>query len=137
MQKTALAGLHIKGNLTSDADFYFDGEIEGNIEARGSMVTIGPNGRVTGWIWARQIVVGGVVTGDVFALERLDLKGTGSLQGNVWTGRISMADGSYLKGRVDDVKALENSGAFAEKGWKATDGKAGRERLASAAMVNV
>jgi cytoskeletal protein CcmA (bactofilin family) len=132
MQKTAVTGLYIKGNVTSEADFYFDGEIEGTIEARRGVVTIGPNGRVMGRIWARHLVVGGVVTGDVFALERLELKGTGSLHGNVWTGGISMAEGSYFKGRVDDVKAFENSGAFGAKDLQAADGKAGREWLATA-----
>ena len=59
MLKTAGTTISIKGNVKSDADFYFDGELEGTIEARRSVVTIGPNARVLGRIRAREIIIAG------------------------------------------------------------------------------
>lgn len=91
----------IKGSVISHADFYFDGHLEGPIQAVHSLVTLGPNARVTGDIRARRIVVDGVVRGNLLAVEQIALGKNSRLEGNLATARISIQDGAYFKGRVD------------------------------------
>lgn len=113
MLNTVGTSFSIKGNLISDADFYFDGHIEGNIEARRSLVTLGPNSKVDGRIRAREIIVGGSVLGDIFALERVEVQSTGRVNGNISTIRIALREGAYIKGRVSDAQPF-TKGAAAE-----------------------
>ena len=60
------SSVSIKGSLISQSDFYFNGQFEGTIQADQSTVTIGPNGKLLGDVTARQVIVCGVVTGNVF-----------------------------------------------------------------------
>ena len=52
-------------------------------------------------IIAREIVIMGTVTGDVSASDRVEIRAEGTLNGEVSTSRISIADGAYFRGEVD------------------------------------
>jgi len=95
------SSVSIKGSLISQSDFYFNGQFEGTIQADQSTVTIGPNGKLLGDVTARQVIVCGVVTGNVSAAERVDLQKISQLDGKVSTARISIEDGACFKGSVD------------------------------------
>ncbi len=110
MPKTAVGqaeGAHIgksvliKGELSGSEDLYVDGEVEGRIELRGHHLTIGPNGRVRANIHARQATVQGKIDGNIAALDRVDLKKTASVTGDIITARISVEEGAYFKGSID------------------------------------
>ena len=91
----------IKGELSGSEDLYLDGEVEGTIELRNHSLTIGPNGRVRASIHARDIVVHGKVDGAVHAGERVELKKTAVLVGDISTRRIAIEEGAYFKGGID------------------------------------
>ncbi|MFB3915750.1 MAG: polymer-forming cytoskeletal protein [Terriglobales bacterium] len=91
----------IKGELSGSEDLYLDGEVEGTIELRGHSLTVGPNGRVRASIHARDIVVHGKVDGSVHAGERVELKKTAILVGDIFTQRIAIEEGAYFKGGID------------------------------------
>jgi cytoskeletal protein CcmA (bactofilin family) len=114
MLKTAGNSVTVRGNLISHSDFYFDGDFEGTIEARRSVVTLGPNSRFAGRIRAREIIVGGTVLGDMVGHERIEVQSTGQVNGNVSTTRISIQDGAYFKGRVSDAQPVSKE-ALAEQ----------------------
>jgi cytoskeletal protein CcmA (bactofilin family) len=94
----------VKGELSGSEDLIVDGEVEGNISLRGQTCTIGPNGRVRANIEARNVIIHGKVNGDIHASERVELRKTASLAGDIATARISIDDGAFFKGGIDIQK---------------------------------
>ncbi len=94
----------IKGQLAGSEDLYLDGEVEGNIELRDHSLTIGPNGRVRANIHAKDVVVYGKVDGNVAGTERVELKRSAVLMGDIATQRIVIEDGAFFKGAIDIKK---------------------------------
>jgi cytoskeletal protein CcmA (bactofilin family) len=95
----------VKGELSGSEDLYVDGEVEGSIALRGQSLTVGPNGRVRANIEARNVIVHGQVNGNLNATDRVDLRKSASLTGDISTARISIEDGAYFKGTIDIQKA--------------------------------
>lgn len=97
----------IKGELSGSEDLYVDGEVEGNIELRDHSITIGPHGRVRAHVNAREIIIHGKVEGNVRATERVELKRSAVLAGDIATQRIIIEDGAFFKGSIDIQKEKE------------------------------
>ena len=95
----------VRGELSGSEDLYVDGEVEGSISLRGQSLTIGPNGRVRANLEARNVIVHGRVDGNVLASERVDLRKSASLTGDISTARVAIEDGAYFKGTIDIQKA--------------------------------
>jgi len=91
----------IRGELSGNEDLYIDGHIEGAIEMKGNRLTIGPNGRVKANVSARSAVIQGKLEGNVRATDRVDLKQSAIVLGDIATQRISIEEGAYFKGGVD------------------------------------
>ena len=98
--------LVIKGEVSGTESLYIDGRIEGAVNFAGHRVTIGSNGSVAANITAREVVIIGVVQGNIQCTDRLDIRSQGSLTGDVITHRISVEDGAFLKGGVQ-IRAVE------------------------------
>ena len=94
----------VKGELSGSEDLVVDGEVEGSIALRGQSLTIGPNGRVRANIEARNVILHGRVDGDIHASERVELRKSASLSGDITTARISIEDGAFFKGTIDIQK---------------------------------
>ena len=94
----------IKGQIFSREDLIIDGEVEGSVEALEHKVVVGPNGRVSAGIRAREIVVQGSIRGDVEAGEKIDIRKDAKLIGNIKTARIVIEDMAYFTGSVDIQK---------------------------------
>jgi cytoskeletal protein CcmA (bactofilin family) len=94
----------VKGELSGSEDLIIDGEIEGSISLRGQSLTVGPNGRLRANIEARNVILHGRVDGNVHATERVELRKTASLAGDISTARISIEDGAFFKGTIDIQK---------------------------------
>ena len=94
----------VRGELSGSEDLYVDGEVEGSISLRGQSLTIGPNGRVRANLEARNVIVHGRVDGNVTASDRVDLRKSASLTGDVSTARVAIEDGAYFKGTIDIQK---------------------------------
>lgn len=95
----------VRGELSGSEDLYVDGEVEGSISLRGQSLTIGPNGRVRANLEARNVIVHGRVDGNVTASDRVDLRKSASLTGDIATARVAIEDGAYFKGTIDIQKA--------------------------------
>jgi cytoskeletal protein CcmA (bactofilin family) len=95
----------VKGELSGSEDLYVDGEVEGSISLRGQSLTIGPNGRVHANIEARNVIVHGRVDGNIKASDRVDLRKSASLSGDISTARVAIEDGAFFKGTIDIQKA--------------------------------
>src|SRR5271157_2054937 len=94
----------VKGELSGSEDLYVDGEVEGSISLRGQSLTIGPNGRVRANIEARNVIVHGRVDGNIQASDRVELRKSASLAGDISTARVAIEDGAFFKGSIDIQK---------------------------------
>ena len=95
----------VKGELSGSEDLYVDGEVEGSISLRGQSLTVGPNGRVHANIEARNVIVHGRVDGNIQASDRVELRKSASLSGDISTARVAIEDGAFFKGSIDIQKA--------------------------------
>ena len=91
----------VKGELSGSEDLYIDGQVEGAIELKGNRLTLGPNGRVKANVNARSLVIQGRLEGNVRATDRVDLKQSAVVLGDIATQRISIEEGAFFKGGVD------------------------------------
>src|SRR6266478_5737110 len=91
----------IKGELSCSEDLYIDGQVEGTIDPKGNRLTIGPNGRVKANVNACAVVVQGKLEGSIQASDRVDLKQSAVVTGDIATQRISIDEGAYFKGGVN------------------------------------
>ncbi|MEZ5364659.1 MAG: polymer-forming cytoskeletal protein [Bryobacterales bacterium] len=103
--------LKVKGAISGHEDLYVDGEIEGTIELEENSLTVGPNGNVNADVKAREITVLGRLNGTVRAGERIEIRKTGSLEGDIATTRIVIEDGAIFRGSIDIVKPGEATNA--------------------------
>ncbi len=94
----------VKGELSGSEDLYLDGEVEGMIELHGHSLVIGPNGRVRARIQARDVIIHGKIDGNVQAMERVELRQSAVVVGDIVTRRIVMEEGAYFKGKIDVQK---------------------------------
>jgi cytoskeletal protein CcmA (bactofilin family) len=94
----------VKGELSGSEDLYVDGHVEGSITLRGQSLTIGPNGRVRANVEARNVILHGQVDGNITASDRVELRKSASLKGDIATARIAIDDGAYFKGTIDIQK---------------------------------
>jgi cytoskeletal protein CcmA (bactofilin family) len=94
----------VKGELAGSEDLYFDGEAEGSVDLHEHTLTIGPNGRIHATLAAREIVIHGKVEGTICASEKVELKRSCSLTGDVCTKRIVIEDGAFFRGAIDIQK---------------------------------
>ncbi len=91
----------IKGDLTGSEDLTIEGQVEGKIELRQNVLTIGANGRIKAQIFAKVVIVQGDVQGNVTASERIDIRDNGSVDGDLVSPRIAIADGAHFRGSID------------------------------------
>jgi cytoskeletal protein CcmA (bactofilin family) len=94
-------GVVVEGRITSAQDLRIDGKVEGTIEVGNHGLIIGASAAVRAVLVARAIVISGAVTGNVTASERVDLHATGSVEGDITSPRLIMADGAFVKGTVN------------------------------------
>lgn len=94
----------VKGELSGSEDLYVDGEVEGSIELHEYNLTVGPNGRIRANINAKEVIIHGRVDGQVTGKERVELRKSAVLSGDIVTQRILIEDGAYFKGGIDISK---------------------------------
>ena len=91
----------IKGELSGSEDLYVDGEVEGSIELHDHNLTVGPNGRIRASVNAKEVIIQGRVDGNVTGTDRVELRKSAVLAGDIVTQRIVIEDGAYFKGGID------------------------------------
>ena len=93
--------LVIKGELIGSEDLVVEGQIEGKISLPDHVLTIGLGSEVTAEIVARVVIVHGNITGNVSASERVELRSTGRMLGDLISPRVMMNDGATFKGHLE------------------------------------
>ena len=95
----------IKGELSGSEDLTIEGHVEGKIDLKGNVLTIGPNGKIKAEVFAKSVVVLGEVTGNVTASEKVDIRDNGSVDGDIASPRVAIAEGAHFRGSVDMQRA--------------------------------
>lgn len=91
----------IKGELSASEDLTLMGRIEGSVTLTDHTLTIGPDADIRAAVTARSVVILGAVTGNVIAKEKVDIRSSGSVLGDVVSPRISIAEGGCLNGKIE------------------------------------
>src|ERR1700675_2699165 len=87
----------IKGELSGSEDLYVDGNVEGSIELRNNSLTVGPNGKVKDTVTAKVIVVQGQLEGTITASDRVEMRKSSTVNGDITTQRIAIEEGAAFR----------------------------------------
>jgi len=92
-------GINWEGNLRGAGGVRIEGAFEGEIAVRG-LVVVGETGRVTcEHLKANTVIVAGAVRGNITA-EKLEIRSTGRVWGDVITSSFSTDEGAFLRGQI-------------------------------------
>lgn len=95
----------IKGELSGSEDLTLYGRMEGSVKLPEYTLTIGPDADITAEISAKTVVIMGGVTGNVVGGEKVEIRSTGSVTGDITAPRLAIQDGACMRGRVVPSKS--------------------------------
>jgi cytoskeletal protein CcmA (bactofilin family) len=93
--------VRVEGKVISTEDLTIDGQVEGSIELGDNSLTIGLGAGVKAELRAKVIVINGAVIGNIRATEKVELRATGSVEGNISTPQLLLAGGATVNGKVE------------------------------------
>jgi len=102
---TITSTLVIKGEVRGSDDLYVDGEVQGSIQLTNGRVTVGPHGKVSANVDAREIIVRGKVQGALRGRDRVEIGSTGEVRGDIATMRIAIGEGAQIHSKVEIARA--------------------------------
>ena len=106
--------IHIDGDVRGEEDLLIEGEVGGTVQLKNNSLTIGPNGKVRADVYAHSIYVDGYVEGDLYGAERVHIRKSAQVKGNVTSPRVSVEDGAKFKGAIEmDPQAAQSAGSRA------------------------
>ena len=111
------------GDLHYIGGCHIDGTVKGNVTAdpdTDSALSISDIGQVDGGVTVPYVILNGIVKGDVFASQRVELGATARVIGNVYYNLIQMAEGAEINGKLihqpeGQVPLLEQTNKIDEK----------------------
>ncbi|MGB1580836.1 MAG: bactofilin family protein [Nevskiales bacterium] len=115
-RQQALIGpsIQLSGDLQGEEDLLVEGEFKGTITLKNCALTVGSQGKLKANVYAKTICVEGYMEGDMYASERVIIRRSAQVLGNITSPRVSLEDGAKLKGSVEmDPEALQ--GVFKAK----------------------
>jgi len=122
--------IQIDGDVRGDEDLLIKGEVRGTIHLPNNSVTIGSEGTVHAEVKAKTICVDGAVDGDLYATDRVSVRSSARVSGNIKSPRVSLDDGAHFKGSIEmDVEPARDRSATSTsaKSTPATASKANGE----------
>jgi cytoskeletal protein CcmA (bactofilin family) len=93
------ASTTIVGTITGKGAYVFCGSVEGDCDIEGPL-TLAAGGHWKGILKATDIVVAGVVEGDVVAKQRVEILGTAKITGSLAGHSIAVAEGAIIAGEI-------------------------------------
>lgn len=131
-EATAVIGksVQIRGEVKGNEDLVVEGVVEGTITLSGNRLTVGQHARVKANVVGRDVIVLGVLEGDVQATGRVELRAGSHVSGNIRAARLSVEDNAIYSGKVE----LDGTGAGSE-GAKAAGQAAGKVEASSPAAA--
>lgn len=112
-------GSRFKGTVECEGTMRIDGKVDGKVLARDSVI-VGETGIIKADVMAPNIVIGGKVTGNVTAENRVELLPSAQLYGDIQTPVLAIAEGVVfqgncnMKGKVEPKEKMKAEGAAIE-----------------------
>jgi cytoskeletal protein CcmA (bactofilin family) len=94
------AGLTIEGQIEGSGNVRVAGRFKGNVNVKGEL-TIEPGASVDGDVKAHTVFLAGEVRGQVISTSLIEFKESGTLIGDLKAGRLTVAAGSKMRGKVE------------------------------------
>jgi len=102
------ASIHIDGDVRGEEDLVIQGEVSGTVKLINNNLTVGRDGKVNADVHAQTVFVDGHVEGDLVGSERVCIRETAQVRGNITSPRVSLEDGARFKGSIEmDPAALD------------------------------
>jgi len=119
--------IRIDGDLRGEEDLLIEGDVTGTVQLRNNTLTIGSEGKISANVYAKSVTVDGLMQGDIFASERVCIRKSAQVNGNVTAPRVSLEDGAKFKGSIEmdpaEVEKALSRQTGATKGPTAIDTK--------------
>lgn len=93
--------ISIRGDVTGEEDLLIQGKVDGKVDLQQNNVTIGEHGTVKADLFGRNLTVEGKVEGNLFGEERVVVRSSGQVIGNITSPRVHLEDGATFKGSID------------------------------------
>ena len=111
--------LTVTGDISTTGSLRIDGKVLGSIGSADTVV-LGVGATMVGDVHAREVIVGGALTGHVYAIERAELQATAIVTGDITTQVVLVQEGGVINGRVEmqppaGPSAIKRSGDGAEQ----------------------
>lgn len=94
----------VRGELSVNEDLLIEGNFEGSLQLQDHCVTVGPQATVMSDIDARQAIIQGHVKGDISAREKIEIRQTGHVVGDLAAPGVVIETGAYYKGKIDILR---------------------------------
>ncbi|MBV8361708.1 MAG: polymer-forming cytoskeletal protein [Deltaproteobacteria bacterium] len=91
------SGSKISGKLLFEGATRIDGQVDGEISAKESLI-IGESAVITAQIKANAIIVAGKVSGDITAIQRLEIRPSARVIGNLTSPVLIVHEGAMFEG---------------------------------------
>ncbi|MDJ0741395.1 MAG: polymer-forming cytoskeletal protein [Gammaproteobacteria bacterium] len=123
-------GTVITGDVEFSGGLHLDGVIKGRVNGDGdsrSTLTVSEQGQVEGDVRVENLILNGVVTGDVYAAERAELAANARVNGTVYYRLLEMAMGAEVNGKLVHTEEQEprQLGYDGDRGGEEADSPAG------------
>jgi cytoskeletal protein CcmA (bactofilin family) len=100
--------IQLDGDLRGQEDLLIEGEVSGTVQLRDNSLTVGAQGKVKADVYAKEIHVEGTVEGDLFGAERVVIRKSAQVRGNITSPRVAIEEGARFKGAIEmDSTAVE------------------------------
>ena len=93
------SGTEFHGELNVNGIIRVDGHFVGKMNV-GSLI-LSENGVIKGEISAKKIIIGGKVEGNLRVEEIVEVKASGKVLGDIFTKKISIAEGAKVNGKIE------------------------------------
>src|ERR1051326_7686719 len=94
----------LKGDFSGKEDLTVEGQFEGTIDVAENTITVGAQGQVKSEIRARHVIVHGSVAGKIAAREKIDIRRTGNVTGDLVAAGVAIEEGAYFKGSIEILR---------------------------------
>jgi cytoskeletal protein CcmA (bactofilin family) len=91
----------VEGHIRSQEDLIIEGEVEGTIDMIEHRLTIAANGKVRANVKVREIEILGSMEGKIEAVDKVYIRKSAQLVGDIHSASIIVEDGGYIKGNIE------------------------------------
>lgn len=99
--KTIIAeDMEITGSIKCASQIQFDGKLNGDMNCTGTAM-LGKSAVIKGNIIAESVTISGTITGNIIAKDRIEMKSTAKVQGDIRAKRLTVEDGVTFIGKSE------------------------------------